>query len=102
MQAPQWDNRLAVRLPAAVVDTLGLKAGDEIEISIPGKRDFKAAGDPMNVRPFLDTNVIIYSFREGDPRNQTFKEPHGGGRSDGVQVLNQFVAITRRKLGFRL
>jgi len=45
MQVSKWGNSLAVRLPAAVVETLGLKEGDEIEISIAGKRDFKVARD---------------------------------------------------------
>ena len=36
---------MAVRIPAAVVEALGLKEGDEIEISIAGKRDFKVARD---------------------------------------------------------
>ncbi len=54
----------------------------------------------MNVRPFFDTNVIIYAFREGDPRNQTSRNLLAEGGVTGVQVLNEFVAITRRKLGF--
>jgi antitoxin MazE len=32
MQVSRWGNSLAVRLPAAVVERLGLKEGDEIEI----------------------------------------------------------------------
>jgi antitoxin MazE len=32
MQVSKWGNSLAVRLPAVVVDTLGLKEGDNIEI----------------------------------------------------------------------
>ena len=39
MQVSKWGNSLAVRLPALVVEAL--KEGDEIEISIAGKRDFK-------------------------------------------------------------
>ena len=34
-----------MRLPAAVLDALGLKEGDEIENSVAGKRDFKVARD---------------------------------------------------------
>ncbi len=30
MQVAKWGNSLAVRLPAAVVEALGLKEGDEI------------------------------------------------------------------------
>ena len=32
MQVSRWGNSLAVRLPAAVVDALGLEEGDEIEL----------------------------------------------------------------------
>ena len=40
MQVSKWGNSLAVRLPAAVVDTLGLKEGDSIEIIVAGARTF--------------------------------------------------------------
>ena len=33
MQIAKWGNSLAVRLPARMVQELGLKAGDEIEIT---------------------------------------------------------------------
>lgn len=32
MQVAKWGNSLAVRLPAALVQELGLKSGDEVEI----------------------------------------------------------------------
>ena len=32
MRVEKWGNSLAVRLPASVVDALGLKEGDDIEI----------------------------------------------------------------------
>jgi antitoxin MazE len=32
MQVAKWGNSLAVRLPARVVEALGLKEGDEIEL----------------------------------------------------------------------
>ena len=54
----------------------------------------------MNVRPFFDTNVLIHAFGEGDVRNQTAKDLLGAGGVTGVQVLNEFAAIARRKLGF--
>ena len=34
MQVSKWGNSLAVRLPAAVVEALGLKEGDNIEIHV--------------------------------------------------------------------
>lgn len=41
MQVAKWGNSLAIRLPAAVVDALQLKAGDEIEIQVAGARAFE-------------------------------------------------------------
>jgi len=43
MQVAKWGNSLAVRLPAAVVEALELKEGDEIEIHGAGKREFGIA-----------------------------------------------------------
>jgi antitoxin MazE len=40
MQVAKWGNSLAVRLPASVVEALGLKEGDEINISVVGERAF--------------------------------------------------------------
>jgi antitoxin MazE len=40
MQVSRWGNSLAVRLPAAVVELLGLKEGDDIEIRVAGEREF--------------------------------------------------------------
>ena len=45
MQVSKWGNSLAVRLPKAVVDALGLKEGDEIEISIAGEHRFEVERD---------------------------------------------------------
>ena len=46
MQVAKWGNSLAVRLPAAVVEALGLKAGDNIEIHVAGNRTFDVARKP--------------------------------------------------------
>jgi len=45
MQISKWGNSLAVRLPAAVVEALELKEGDEIEIRIAGQRTFEVKRD---------------------------------------------------------
>ena len=37
MQVAKWGNSLAVRLPVAVIDELGLKEGDDIQITVKGK-----------------------------------------------------------------
>jgi len=54
MQVSKWGNSLAVRLPAKVVEALDIKEGDEIEIRIAGKRDFKIARDRSREKA-LDT-----------------------------------------------
>jgi antitoxin component of MazEF toxin-antitoxin module len=43
----QKGNSLAVRVPAVVVEGLNLKEGDEIEIPIAGKGDFRVTRDPV-------------------------------------------------------
>jgi antitoxin MazE len=45
MQVSKWGNSLAVRLPAAVVEALKLKEGDEIEIRIAREREFEVRRD---------------------------------------------------------
>jgi len=46
MQVAKWGNSLAVRLPAAVVEALELKEGDEIEIHVADARQFNVARKP--------------------------------------------------------
>ena len=65
MQVSKWGNSLAVRLPAAVVDALGLKEGDEIEISIAGKRDFKVARDQSKEKALAAIRRLARSFPPG-------------------------------------
>ncbi len=45
MQVAKWGNSLAVRLPAAVVEALDLKEGDQIEIRIADGRTFEVRRD---------------------------------------------------------
>jgi len=46
VRVAKWGNGLAVRLPAAVVDALELKEGDEIEIRVAGRREFSVSRKP--------------------------------------------------------
>jgi antitoxin MazE len=46
MQVAKWGNSLAVRLPAAVVEALKLKEGDEIEIHMADAREFGIVRKP--------------------------------------------------------
>ena len=45
MQVSKWGNSLAVRLPKAVVDALGLKEGDDVEVTVTGDRELTVARD---------------------------------------------------------
>ena len=38
MQVSKWGNSLAVRLPAVVVEVLGLKEGDQVEVEVANAR----------------------------------------------------------------
>lgn len=46
MQVAKWGNSLAIRLPAAVVEALKLKEGDEVEVHIADAREFAIARKP--------------------------------------------------------
>ena len=46
MQVSKWGNSLAVRLPASVVQALGLKDGDQIEVHVAGSRALEVARAP--------------------------------------------------------
>ena len=48
MQVAKWGNSLAVRLPAAVVQALELKEGDNIEIGVAGARHFEIKKAPSS------------------------------------------------------
>ncbi|MEO0461057.1 MAG: AbrB/MazE/SpoVT family DNA-binding domain-containing protein [Myxococcota bacterium] len=48
MRVLKWGNSLAVRLPAAVVEALGLSEGDDIEIHVEGARSLSVRKAPDN------------------------------------------------------
>jgi predicted nucleic acid-binding protein len=51
----------------------------------------------MNDKPFFDTNIILYAFRQDDTRGQVAEALLATGGALSVQVLNEFVAVARRK-----
>jgi predicted nucleic acid-binding protein len=52
----------------------------------------------MKDKPFFDTNVVLYAFRQDDTRGQMAETLLAAGGALSVQVLNEFVAVARRKL----
>lgn len=52
----------------------------------------------MPGKAFFDTNVLIYAVAENDPRSPRAEALLASGGVVGVQVLNEFVSVARRKL----
>jgi antitoxin MazE len=46
MRVAKWGNSLAIRLPAAVIEALDLKEGDEVEIHVADSKIFGVARKP--------------------------------------------------------
>lgn len=47
---------------------------------------------------FFDTTVLIYAVAQNDPRAETADDLLATGGTVSIQVLNEFVAVARRKL----
>ena len=65
MQVAKWGNSLAVRLPAAVVEVLGLKEGDDIEIGVADTRKFVISRSPSNREVLARLRKYRGLFRPG-------------------------------------
>jgi predicted nucleic acid-binding protein len=53
----------------------------------------------MRGKLFFDTNILIYAVVQDDPRTAAAEALLTEGGVVSVQVLNEFVAVARRKLG---
>jgi predicted nucleic acid-binding protein len=52
----------------------------------------------MSGRAFFDSNVLIYAMVSGDSRRERAQQLIADGGVISVQVLNEFVAVARRKM----
>ncbi|HEU0200508.1 MAG TPA: PIN domain-containing protein [Burkholderiaceae bacterium] len=50
------------------------------------------------MKPFLDTNVLLYLFSADTGKADRAEDVMASGAVVSVQVLNEFVAVARRKL----
>ena len=76
MQIAKWGNSLAVRIPAAVVDALALREGDDVEIHVAGKRVFA-----LDKKPSLkDRLVRLRRFRGRMPKDFHFDRAEANER----------------------
>ena len=76
MQVSKWGNSLAVRLPAAVVEALKLKEGDEIEIRIAQDRVFLVSRDPSRQKAL----ARLRKLRRPLPRGFVFDREEANAR----------------------
>lgn len=53
----------------------------------------------MSARQFLDTNILIYAFGDEGHKTEAAGDCLNTGGIISVQVLNEFVSLSRRKLG---
>jgi antitoxin MazE len=65
MQVAKWGNSLAIRIPAVVVEALELKAGDEVEITVAGKRELKVERDRRRERALERIERLARPFPPG-------------------------------------
>lgn len=52
----------------------------------------------MSAKAFFDSNVLIYAMVSGDSRRERAQQLVAEGGVVSVQVLNEFVAVARRKM----
>jgi predicted nucleic acid-binding protein len=52
----------------------------------------------MPGKAFFDTNVLLYALSEADDRSEKAEALLAAGGVVSVQVLNEFIAVARRKL----
>ena len=76
MQVSKWGNSLAVRLPAAVIDALGLKEGDDVQIQVTGARTFDVSKSPDN----QELLAKLRKYRGRLPRGFRFDRLEAHGR----------------------
>ena len=76
MQVARWGNSLAVRLPKKLVDALGLKAGDELDIVAATNRRIEVAKDDRRERAL----AAIRSRRWALPPDYCFDRDEANAR----------------------
>jgi antitoxin MazE len=77
MQISRWGNSLAVRLPAAVVEALGLQEGDEIAIEVADPHHFRVGRDPHRDAALETLRTLGWTFPPGFRFNRTKANARG-------------------------
>ena len=78
MRVGKWGDSLAVRLPAAVVEVLGLKEGDEIEIEIAGERTLRVGRDRKREEALERLRALAWKLPPGFKFSRDDANERGG------------------------
>jgi antitoxin MazE len=80
MKVAKWGNSLAIRLPAAVVEIMDLKEGDEIDIRVAGTSTIEVERS----KGLEDMLVRLRKYRGLVPKDFKFDriEAHARGRDE--------------------
>jgi antitoxin MazE len=65
MQVSKWGNSLAIRIPVAVAEALELKEGDDVEITIAGKRHLEIERDRKREKALETIRKLARPFPPG-------------------------------------
>jgi antitoxin MazE len=65
MRVAKWGNSLAIRLPAAVVEALQLKDGDEIEIRVAKGKSFELKKSRTREQALAALRKLRRNFPDG-------------------------------------
>lgn len=65
MRVAKWGNSLAVRLPAAVVEALNLKDGDDVEIRVADGRSFEVKKKRTREQAIAALRKLRRNFPDG-------------------------------------
>jgi len=76
MQISRWGNSLAIRLPAAMVKDLELAEGDDVQLSVHGRREFTISRKPGK----NDILAALREYRGRLPENFKFDRNEANGR----------------------
>jgi antitoxin MazE len=83
MRVAKWGNNLAIRLPAAIVEALQLRPGDEIDVRVGGERALAVARKPKR-EDFLDR---LRAFRGRLPPDFKFDRDDANAKADRGQTV---------------
>jgi antitoxin MazE len=86
VQISKWGNSTGLRLPKAVVEELGLKPGQEMELTVKGG---EARLKPVNTKPhitFYRIEDLVAEMKRLGPQNQP--DLVDWGRPVGAEIID--------------